>query len=116
MVYLTEELEVKKNYFVLDTSIWHKKDIDFAVYRVFKKERRGIQRYFVELKTNANNKKFPKSLRCVGHSIQFQNSKLKVYETKDEMIQEYCRIIKYDKSSNPYLFDKLLVDYPEFFV
>jgi len=117
MVYQVEDLTQGKTYYILDSNIFMKKQMDYAVYKVFKTEKRGINRSFAHLKTNARNTLFPKSLNVVGSYIEFKgHSKLKIFESFDEMASEYCSIVRRDKDTNPELFKKLLNQYPEYFI
>jgi len=117
MLYLVEDLIRSKNYYILDSNIFMKQQMDYAVYKVFKIEKRGINRSFAQLKTNARNTLFPKTLNVVGSSIEFKgHSKLKIFETFDEMASEYCKMVRRDKDTNSDLFKKLLNQYPEYFI
>jgi len=116
MIDTIEELSAAKKIYVLDTNVWRKEKIDYAIYTVSRFERKGVNRYFIELKTNAFKSKFPKRLRAQGFTISFGKYSYQCYDNLDEAIRDYCRILKKDPSKNEELFKKLLELYPQNYV
>ena len=120
MIDIVEDLANFSKVYVLDTNIWKKDKMDYAVYSVTKVERKpGINKFFAQLKTNAYKTIFPKRLQTQGFTISFGGGKYSSYKCYDnikDMRRDYCRILKHDPDKNPTLFKKLMALHPENFV
>lgn len=115
MIDTVEELSKKKKVYVLNETLTQP-NVLYAVYNVTKSEYRGINKYYVQLKTNSLMKEFPSTLNIVGLRIQFNyNSKLKVFETYNDMMKYFCSAVKQDPI-NKTLVKKLTQSHPQYFI
>ena len=116
MIDLIEDLSGMKQVYILDTDTYRKTKMEYAVYTVKKLEHIGINKYKVELSTNAFKSSFPKKLYALGFTINFYNSKYMACETMEDAIKEFCYIVRDKMTTNDKLFVSLLKKYPHNFI
>jgi len=116
MIDTIEELQTVNKIYVLDTTVYRAKSLNYAVYKVVKTEQRGIGKWFVQLKTSARNKSFYNTINVVvRYSLTLPNKQL-AFSNLGELEKEYCKIVKKSPDKNPELTKKLAVKYPEHFI
>lgn len=115
MIELIEDLKDFNQVYVLNTSVWRKEKIEYAVYSVAQLKNIGVNVWFAKLSTNAYKSNFPKKINVKGLGLQAKRS-LEVFGTKDEMVRHYCHILRDDPEKNFELFEKMLLLHPQNFI
>lgn len=116
MIDTIEELQTVNKIYVLDTTVYRAKGLNYAVYKVVKTEQRGIGKWFVQLKTSARNKSFHSTINVVvRYSLTLPNKQL-AFSNFEEMEKEFCKIVKKSSDKNPALAKKLAAKYPQYFI
>ncbi len=117
MIDTVEELSKKKSVYILYDSIANLDNILWAIYTISKYERRGVGKFWTQMKTSSNHKYFKKTLNVVGTAINFSNANpYKVFDDKADMIKYYCKSLKKNPDKNKKLTTKMMILYPQYFI
>ena len=117
MIDTVEELSKKKNVYILYESIYvGDNKMLWAMYKVFKSERKGVGKFWVQMKTSSTHKWFPKTLNVAGTGLYFNCNPFVAFDDKEDMIKYFCKAIKKNPDKNPKLTTKMKNEYPHYFI
>ena len=115
MIELIEDLKDFKQVYILNTNVWRKEKIEYAMYSVLVLKNIGVNVWFAKLATSAFKSNFPKKINVKGLGLQAKRQ-LEVFGTKAEMVRYYCHILRDAPDKNQELFEKMLKLHPQNFI
>ena len=116
MIDMIEQLKDVKKVYVLNKSLYFVKGINYAVYYVTKIEYRGINKWYVQLKTYVKSKYFKKTINLTGFSTRSLPNSYEIYDDLNELIKDYCQFVKNNPDQNKALTKALAKQYPQYFM